>query len=105
VTAVQPPGRFGALVTDENRVLHVEEKAQGTTWINGGFFVLSPKVIDYIDGDHTVWEREPLEGLARDGQLSAYRHSGFWHPMDTLRDKNQLESMWDSTEAPWKVWK
>jgi len=105
VTAVQPPGRFGALVTDENRVLHVEEKPQGTTWINGGFFILSPKVIDYIAGDQTVWEREPLEGLARAGQLSAYRHEGFWHPMDTLRDKNQLEAMWNSNAAPWKIWK
>jgi len=105
VTAVQPPGRFGALVTDENRVLHVEEKPQGTTWINGGFFILSPKVIDCIAGDQTVWEREPLEGLARAGQLSAYRHEGFWHPMDTLRDKNQLESMWSSNAAPWKIWK
>jgi len=105
VTAVQPPGRFGALVTDENRVLHVEEKPQGTAWINGGFFILSPKVIDYIAGDQTVWEREPLEGLARAGQLSAYRHEGFWHPMDTLRDKNQLESMWSSNAAPWKIWK
>ncbi|MCB0211906.1 MAG: glucose-1-phosphate cytidylyltransferase, partial [Anaerolineae bacterium] len=73
-------------------------------WINGGFFVLEPAVMDYIAGDNTVWEREPMEKLAQDGQLSAFRHYGFWQPMDTLRDKNVLEGLWQSNEAPWKVW-
>ena len=105
VTATQPPGRFGALVTDGARVLGFEEKPVGDGgWINGGFFVLSPKVGDYIQGDSTVWEREPLEHLARDGQLSVYHHKGFWQPMDTLRDKRQLEELWDSGKAPWKTW-
>jgi glucose-1-phosphate cytidylyltransferase len=104
VTAVQPPGRFGALETDESRVSAFVEKPHGDgSWINGGFFVLSPKVGDYIDGDSTVWEREPLEGLARDNQLSAYRYEGFWQMMDTLRDKNLLEELWE-TGAPWRVW-
>ena len=105
VTSVRPPGRFGALVTEGNRVLSFHEKLQGNGWINGGFLVLSPAVIDYIEGDDTVWEREPLERLAREGQLAAYAHEGFWHPMDTLRDKNQLEALWSSGKAPWKVWK
>jgi glucose-1-phosphate cytidylyltransferase len=104
VTSVRPPGRFGYLLTEEDRVLSFREKPQGNSRINGGFFVLSPKVIDYIDGDHTVWEGEPLERLAREGQLAAYSHDGFWHPMDTMRDKNQLEALWTSGEAPWKVW-
>jgi glucose-1-phosphate cytidylyltransferase len=104
VTSVRPPGRFGALVTDGGRVLDIREKPLGTSWVNGGFFVLSPKVINYIQGDQAIWEGEPLEGLARDGQLAAFAHEGFWHPMDTLRDKNQLEAMWSSGKAPWKVW-
>jgi glucose-1-phosphate cytidylyltransferase len=105
VTATQPPGRFGALVVDGTRVLGFQEKPVGDGgWINGGFFVLSPKVGDYIEGDGTVWEREPLERLARDGQLSVYHHRGFWQPMDTLRDKRQLEELWDSGRAPWKTW-
>jgi glucose-1-phosphate cytidylyltransferase len=104
VTSVRPPGRFGALSTEGDRVLNIREKPAGS-WINGGFFALSPKVIDYIGGDHTVWEAEPLEGLARAGQLAAFPHEGFWHPMDTLRDKNHLEALWDSGKAPWKVWK
>lgn len=105
VTAVQPSGRFGAMDLEDGRVHHFQEKPKGDgSWINGGFFVLSPKVFDYIDGDQTVWEREPLEGLAADGQLAAYKHDGFWQPMDTLRDKNQLEALWTSGEAPWKVW-
>ena len=104
VTSVRPPGRFGSLVTEGDRVLSFREKPEGNSRINGGFFVLSPAVIDYIDGDHTVWEGEPLERLAREGQLAAYSHDGFWHPMDTLRDKNQLEAMWTSGKAPWKVW-
>src|SRR5579864_3470156 len=104
VTSVQPPGRFGALVTDGTRVRSFKEKPEGSGTINGGFFVLSPKVIDEIEGDNTVWEAEPLERLAREGQLAAYAHPGFWHPMDTLRDKNQLEALWNSGKAPWKVW-
>jgi glucose-1-phosphate cytidylyltransferase len=104
VTAVQPPGRFGALETDEGRVSAFVEKPHGDgSWINGGFFVLSPKVGDYIAGDGTVWEREPLERLARENQLSAYRYEGFWQMMDTLRDKNLLEELWAS-DAPWRVW-
>jgi glucose-1-phosphate cytidylyltransferase len=104
VTSVQPPGRFGALVTKENRVLSFKEKPEGNGAINGGFFVLSPAVIDKIEGDSTVWEGEPLEHLARTGQLAAYPHHGFWQPMDTLRDKNHLEALWNSGRAPWKVW-
>lgn len=106
VTAVQPPGRFGALDIEDKRITRFEEKPQGDgNWINGGFFVLQPEVIAHIAGDKTVWEREPLEQLARDGQLSAYTHHGFWQPMDTLRDKNHLEELWASGRAPWKVWK
>ena len=104
VTAVRPAGRFGALVTEGAKVVNFQEKPEGAGWINGGFFVLSPRVIDYIQGDDTVWEREPLERLAHEGQLSAFPHDGFWHPMDTLRDKNQLEALWSSGHAPWKVW-
>ena len=107
LTAVQPPGRFGAfsLAADEDRIQHFREKPAGdNAWINGGFFVLEPEALDYIAGDDTVWEREPLEALASDGQLSAYRHSGFWHPMDTLRDRMYLEGLWKSGEAPWKNW-
>jgi len=104
VTSVQPPGRFGALVTNENLVLSFKEKPEGNGSINGGFFVLSPAVIDKIEGDSTVWEGEPLEQLARAGQLAAYPHDGFWQPMDTLRDKNHLEALWSSGKAPWKVW-
>ena len=105
VTSVTPPGRFGALVTQGNKVVNFQEKPEGSSSINGGFFVLSPVVLDYIEGDSTVWEREPLERLASEGQLAAYRHRGFWHAMDTLRDKNQLEALWNSGNAPWKVWK
>ncbi|MBL8303687.1 MAG: glucose-1-phosphate cytidylyltransferase [Ideonella sp.] len=105
LTAVQPPGRFGALNMDGTRVTHFEEKPQGDSgWINGGFFVLSPRVLDHIDGDHTVWERDPLERLSAEGQLAAFRHRGVWQPMDTLRDKNQLEELWAGGRAPWKVW-
>jgi glucose-1-phosphate cytidylyltransferase len=105
VTAVQPPGRFGALKMTQHKVSGFEEKPLGDGgWINGGFFVLSPRAIDYIEGDATHWEREPLERLAADGQLSAYHHSGFWQPMDTQRDKSMLESLWDSGRAPWKTW-
>lgn len=107
LTAVQSPGRFGAfrLDRDQQKITAFKEKPQGDgAWINGGFFVLEPGVMDYIEGDSTIWEREPLVELARDGELAAYRHQGFWHPMDTLRDKNTLEKMWANKEAPWKVW-
>ena len=105
LTAVQPPGRFGALVLNGNRIVDFQEKPKGDGgWINGGFFVLSPKVIGYIAGDATVWERDPMEGLARDGQLAAYFHRGFWQPMDTLREKNHLEELWASGRPPWKAW-
>jgi glucose-1-phosphate cytidylyltransferase len=104
LTSTQPPGRFGALVLDDAKVTSFQEKPQGDgAWINGGFFVLSPKVLDYIEGDDTVWERKPLERLAAEDQLRAFFHRGFWQPMDTLRDKVQLESLWDSGKAPWKV--
>jgi glucose-1-phosphate cytidylyltransferase len=102
VTAVQPPGRFGALEVDGRRVTGFAEKPHGDGgWINGGFFVLSPEVERYLGDDTTVWEREPLEGLARDGELSVYQHEGFWQPMDTQRDMRQLQALWDSGEAPW----
>ncbi|CAK0744408.1 Glucose-1-phosphate cytidylyltransferase [Gammaproteobacteria bacterium] len=106
VTAVQPPGRFGALVlSDQNQVLGFQEKPQGDSgWINGGFFVLNPKVIEYIESDTTFWERDPMERLVAENQLSAYLHQGFWQPMDTLRDKNYLEELWEKGNAPWKVW-
>jgi glucose-1-phosphate cytidylyltransferase len=105
ITAVQPPGRFGALDIKQQRITRFEEKPQGDgSWINGGFFVLEPKCLDYIDGDETIWEREPLERLARDGQLAAYTHNGFWQPMDTLRDKTRLEELWATGAAPWKTW-
>ena len=105
VTAVQPPGRYGALDMDESQVLGFSEKPRGDgAWINGGFFVLSPKCIDLIEGDDTSWEGEPLSSLAASGQLDAYKHSGFWQPMDTLRDKNHLEHLWERGEAPWKIW-
>lgn len=105
VTATLPPGRFGALRHDGSKVVGFQEKPEGDgAWINGGFFVLSPKVGDYIAGDETIWEREPLEKLAAEGQLTAHFHQGFWQPMDTLRDKRHLEALWASGEAPWKLW-
>lgn len=105
VTAVQPPGRYGALERQGDQVLGFTEKPRGDGgWINGGFFVLSPKVLSYIAGDETTWEAEPLARLAQDEQLNAFEHEGFWHPMDTLRDKNHLEALWQSGEAPWKQW-
>jgi glucose-1-phosphate cytidylyltransferase len=106
LTATQPPGRFGtvSLGKDQVKISRFREKPNGA-WINGGFFVLEPAVIDYIEGDYTVWEQDPLKKLAQDGQLAAFKHSGFWHPMDTLRDKYNLEKLWESGEAPWKVWR
>lgn len=105
LTAVQPLGRFGALELSNNLVENFHEKPKGDgSWVNGGFFVLEKEVFDFIEGDSTVWEKEPLEELAEMGELSAYKHSGFWQPMDTLRDKMKLEELWGSRKAPWKVW-
>ncbi|MCZ6772758.1 MAG: glucose-1-phosphate cytidylyltransferase [Proteobacteria bacterium] len=103
VTATLAPGRFGALEVAGHLVTAFREKAAGG-WINGGFFVLSPRCIDYIAGDTTTWENDPLEALARERQLAVYKHDGFWHPMDTLRDKRKLENLWASGKAPWKKW-
>ncbi len=107
LTAVQPPGRFGAFILDGDNpaIQRFHEKPEGgNAWINGGYFVLEPDVIDYIEGDSTTWEQEPMERLANEQQLNAFRHAGFWQPMDTLRDKNHLEALWASGEAPWKTW-
>lgn len=105
LTAVQPPGRFGIITLRGNKVTNFREKPhEDGAWINGGFFVLQPEVIDYIEDDFTVWEQEPLRRLSQDGMLSAYTHYGFWQPMDTLRDKNVLEELWQSGKALWKVW-
>jgi glucose-1-phosphate cytidylyltransferase len=105
ITAVQPPGRFGALQIERGFVRNFHEKPVGDgAWINGGFFVLDPAVVERIPDDASIWEREPMESLARDNELMAYQHSGFWRPMDTLRDKSQLEELWLSGRAPWKVW-
>ena len=107
LTAVQPPGRFGALsLGADDALIHTfHEKPEGDgAWVNGGFFVLEPSVLDYVEGDATVWERDPMEELAHAGKLAAYKHDGFWHPMDTLRDRIVLEEQWSSGRAPWKVW-
>lgn len=105
VTAVQPPGRYGYLGIEGDKVTNFVEKPVGDGgWINGGFFVLEPSVIDYIPSFTTNWEREPLENIANDGELSVYKHDGFWHAMDTLRDKNKLNKLWEEKKAPWKVW-
>ena len=107
LTAVQPPGRFGTLgLHDGAEIVEAfREKLSGDGgWVNGGFFVLEPRVFDYIDGDSSIWEREPLERLAEDGQLAAYRHTGYWQNMDSLRDKMVLEELWASGDPPWKVW-
>ena len=105
LTAVQPSGRFGALGMSGDTVTNFKEKPQGDgSWINGGFFVLEPSIFDTIEGDTTIWERAPMETLAKNHQLAAYKHTGFWLPMDTLRDKQQLEDLWDSGKAPWKIW-
>jgi glucose-1-phosphate cytidylyltransferase len=106
VTAVQPPGRFGAVELNGTRVRSFEEKPRGDgVWLNGGYFVLSPEVARYLDGDDTTWEQEPLRKLTAEGQLASFRHEGFWQAMDTLRDRNQLERLWGSGTAPWRVWK
>lgn len=106
MTAVQPPGRFGALEIDGTSINSFLEKPSGDGgWINGGFFVLNPSVLDLVEADDTIWERKPLESLAKQGELQAHFHAGFWQPMDTLRDKNLLEDLWSSGQAPWKTWK
>ena len=105
VTTVQLPGRFGSLNMTGDKIDSFEEKPPGDgSWVNGGFFVLSPKVLEYIKSDTTVWEKEPLQKLAREGQMAAFVHRGFWQPMDTLRDRIHLEKLWDAGQAPWKVW-
>jgi glucose-1-phosphate cytidylyltransferase len=107
LTAVQPPGRYGAfkLSQEDDRILNFREKPKGDgAWINGGFFALEPKAIDYIDADEVFWEEDPLSRIAEDGQLSAYKHRGYWQSMDTLRDKNVLEGLWQKDQAPWKTW-
>lgn len=105
VTTVRNPARFGRIVFDEDRVVNFYEKPEmAEGWINGGYFILNPKVIDYIEGDETIWERDPVERLARDGQLMGYRHYGFWSCMDTLKEKNYLEDLWNNGKAPWKLW-
>lgn len=105
VTAVQPASRFGVIEFEGNKINRFEEKPQADApWVNGGFFVLSPKVIDYIEDDSTIWEQKPMQQLARDGEQSVYFHKGFWQPMDTLREKQMLEQLWQSGKAPWKVW-
>lgn len=106
LTSVQPSGRFGALTMNEKGKVEsfIEKPAGDGAWVNGGFFVLEPEVIDYITDDTTVWEREPLEQLSKDGELYAYKHKGFWKPMDKLKDKNDLEKLWQEGIAPWKIW-
>lgn len=106
VTGVRPPGRFGAMSISNTKVTKFQEKPEGDgDWINGGFFVLEPNVLDYIDNDETIWERKPLEKLSSENQLSSFLHSDFWQPVDTLRDKNRLEELWNSENPPWKIWK
>jgi len=105
LTACLPPGRFGSLITDGVQIKSFTEKPRGDgAAVNGGFFVLSPSVLEYIDGDQCIWEKEPLSNLAKDGELMAYSHNGFWQPMDTLRDKEKLEDLWKKNSAPWKIW-
>ena len=106
LTATQPTGKFGALeINGDGQITQFTEKPKGDgRWVNGGFFVLSPRVANYIEGDDTSWEREPLEQLSREGEVFAFKHSGFWQPMDTLHDKHLLEGLWSTGKAPWKVW-
>lgn len=104
VTAVHPPPRFGQLVLEGEKVIEFTEKPLGQGWINGAFFVCEPEVFEFIEGDETQWEKEPMERIAAKGELMAYRHEGFWHPMDTLRDKRSLQALWVSGDPPWRVW-
>jgi len=105
VTAVQTPGRFGALNIEKNKIINFQEKPLGDgSWINGGYFVLEPGIFDYIENDQTIWEKTPLEKLAKDSQLSVHKHNGYWNAIDTLRDKNHMDDLWNSKQAPWKVW-
>jgi len=105
VTAVQPPGRFGNLEINKNKITNFKEKPAGDgNWINGGFFVLEPQIFDYLKDDSIIWEKEPLEKLVQDDQLSAFKHDGFWQPLDTVRDKNYLDKLWNSNKASWKKW-
>jgi len=105
LAGVQPPGRFGALNLNGDKVINFKEKPDGDGgWINGGFFILSPKVLNYIENDQTIWEKDPIEKLSSEGNLFVFKHSGFWMSMDTMRDKNALEAMWEKNNAPWKVW-
>lgn len=105
ITAIQPPGRFGALVINENKITSFQEKLPGdSNWINGGYFVCEPEMIDYIENDSTLFEQQPLQNLAKDGKLGAFKHYGFWHPVDTLRDKIYLNKLWEEDQAPWKKW-
>ncbi len=105
LTAVQPLGRWGALTLKDNNVEKFQEKLKGdNSWINGGFFVLEPAIFDLIDNDYCIWEQEPLKELAKKKELMSYKHNGFWHPMDTMRDKKTLEDLWSSKSAPWKIW-
>ena len=105
LTAVQPPGKYGVLNLKKDKVTKFQEKPAGDgSWINGGYFVLEPKIFDYLKGDSTIWEKEPLEKMAKQNKVSAYKHNGFWQALDTLRDKNYLQSLWDSNKAPWKIW-
>jgi glucose-1-phosphate cytidylyltransferase len=105
VTAVQPPGRFGSLNIKKDKIINFQEKPLGDgNWINGGYFVLEEGVFDYIENDQIIWERDPLETLAKNSELSAYKHHGYWNAMDTLRDKNSMEELWKNNKAPWKVW-
>jgi len=105
ITAIQPPGRFGALVINENKITSFQEKPPGdSNWINGGYFVCEPEMIDYIENDTTIFEQQPLQNLAKDGKLGAFKHNGFWHPVDTLSDKIHLNKLWEEDQAPWKKW-
>jgi glucose-1-phosphate cytidylyltransferase len=105
VTAVRPPARFGRMTIHGDRVLEFYEKPEASEgWINGGFFILNSRVLDWIEDDHTSWEHDPIERLAREGQMASYKHTGFWSCMDTLREKNMLEELWQSGKAPWKIW-
>lgn len=105
ITAVQPPGRYGNLILQNDEVVAFKEKPIGDgNWINGGYFVLQPDVFDYLENDRTIWEKEPLEKLASENQISSYKHNGFWQPLDTMRDKQYLESLWNSKKVPWKTW-